>query len=350
MIKRRVIIIICVIIILSILCVSIQSKKEIPKVHIKIVKKENITAIIRANGYLKASPQINIASEIVGKIQKIYVKVGQRIKKGDLLCKISDVDAIANLSVTQARYGKAKRVYEHAVKLAEKKLIAVDNLEDIKCDFQIAEAEYQKAVNNYNKTRIYSPISGTIIQINVEEGEIVIMGTMNNPGTVILTVANLDKMLAVVKISEGEIPFLKVGQKVLVSAEAIPSRKFAGVVSEIGMTPIKSDEGGIDFECFVELTDTCFLLKPGMTVKAEIITAFQDSTLTLPISAITDSAGVEYVFLYTSHRAKKKEVKTGIYSDTDIEITSGLKIDDTVIIGPYHILSKLTDGNEVSIK
>jgi len=350
MVKKKFLLVIVLSLVLFIICIATKNKKTMNPVRIKVINKENIISKITTTGYLQGYPQVNISSEIVGKIVKIYGKVGDFVKKGAILCKLDDYELSMELDIARLKYEKVKREYERALKLWEAQMLANEDFEDIECEYRIAEAEYRIAMDRYRKTKIFAPISGTIIQISVEEGEIVIMGTMNNPGTQIMTIADLSKMVAYLKVPEADIPYLRPGQHALIVADALPNKKFTGRVSEINLMPVIREQGSSDFICTVEISEPPFELKPGMTVKAEIIYDSRNSVLTIPIGALVKKGDEDAVFVYHRGQTELRVVKTGITSETDIEIISGLDVGDTVITGPYKVLNKLTDGCKVSLK
>jgi HlyD family secretion protein len=192
------------------------------------------------------------------------------------------------------------------------------------------------------------------LKINVEEGETAVMGTMNYPGTVLMTIADLSQMIAVVNIDETDVPHVATGQFAEIVADALPDSTYPGEVTKVGLMPITSQlstEQVTDFEVEVEMDDFSSLLRPGMNVKADIITSEKTDVLTVPIQAVgkrnINDKTSETVFVVENNAAYLKEITIGSSSDTETEIVSGIAEGDTVIIGPYRVLSKLKDGQLV---
>ncbi|UCC12607.1 MAG: HlyD family efflux transporter periplasmic adaptor subunit, partial [candidate division WOR-3 bacterium] len=198
-------------------------------------------------------------------------------------------------------------------------------------------------------------ISGKIMKLNVEEGETAMMGTMNIQGTVLMTIADMSSMIAVVTIDETDVPQVKIDQEVKVIADALPDSSYPGIVTKVGLMPITSQlttEKVTDFEVEIELNRFSPLLRPGMNVKVDIITDEKLDVYVIPIQASgkrkIDDEMSETVFLVSEGKAHLTKIETGIASDTELEILSGIDEGDTIIIGPYRVLSKLKDGQEVT--
>jgi HlyD family secretion protein len=238
--------------------------------------------------------------------------------------------------------------------LFEKELISEESFEQIKLGYETARAQYEQANDNFRKTKIYAPISGKVMKLNVEEGETAVMGTMNYQGTVLMTIADLSRMIGVVTIDETDVPSVNVGQTAEVIADALPDTTFPGVVTKVGLMPITNQlttEKVTDFEVEIELNEFSPLLRPGMNVKTDIITGEKTDVIVVPIQASgnrkLDGKTGETIFIVQDGKAHLTEIETGISSDVDIEIIHGVEEGDTVIIGPYRVLSKLKDGQSV---
>ncbi len=315
-----------------------------------------ITSTVEATGTLKAKAQVDISAEAIGRVRKIFVNEGDIVKKGARLIQLDDEQDRANLGLAKARFEQAEMVFNRAQSLIEKNLISKEEYEISRTNYEVSKAQFLQAQDKLDKTKINAPIAGKIMKINVEEGETVLLGTMNNPGTVLLTIADMSKMIAIVKVDETDVPNIKVDMPAKVSPDALPDTSFKGVVSKVGLMPIQnviSTETAINFEIELELAEFSPELRPGMTIKAEVITAKKDSVLKVPAQAVGKRKfkGKETtsVFLFKDNKAVMKEVETGTSSDTDIEIKSGIQPNDQVITGPYRIVSKLKDGNRVKI-
>jgi HlyD family secretion protein len=352
--KKPFIIIGVIVIIILIVVLNLSHKETGEQVEVAIVEKGDIMSVVTASGELRAKSQVDISAETIGRVKKIYYREGDYVKKGDLIIVLDDVQAQANRKLAEAQMEQAIQDLLRGQKLFEKNLISQESLEKLHLAHESAKAQYEQAMDAYRKTKIYAPISGKIMKINVEEGETAVMGTMNYAGTVLMTVADLSTMIAVVTIDETDVPVVKVDQDAEITADALPDSVYAGKVTKVGLMPITSQlttEKVTDFEVEIEMKNFSPLLRPGMNVKTEIIANKKEGVLTIPIQASgkrkIDDKTAESVFIVQNGKAHLREITTGVSSDTDIEIISGIAEGDTVIIGPYRVLSKIKDGQQV---
>ena len=356
--KKKILFIIGGIILVAVIVIlNLTNKEGGQEVEVAIVKKGNIISMVTASGELRAKSQVDISAETIGRIKKILFQEGDYVNKGFLLIELNDVNANANRKLARAQLKQAEQDFNRGKKLFEKELISKESFEKIELGYEITKAQYEQALDAYRKTKIYAPISGTIMKINVEEGETAVMGTMNYQGTVLMTIADLSKMLAVVRIDETDVPEVKVGQEVEVIADALPDSTYPGAITKVGLMPITSQlttEQATDFEVEIEMSEFSSLLRPGMNMKADIITDEKSDVLTVPIQSsgkrkIADKLK-ETVFVVQDGKAVLTEITVGTSSDTAIEIIAGIEQGDTVIIGPYRVLSKLKDGQKVKFE
>jgi HlyD family secretion protein len=356
--KKRILIIVgAVILVLVIVILNLSQGDCGEKVEVALVKKGNITSKVTASGELRAKAQVDISAETIARVEKIYQNEGDFVKKGDLLIELDDIQADATRKLALAQYEQAEQDLERAQKLLEKELISQESFERIELSYKTAKASYEQALDAYRKTRIHAPISGRIMKINVEEGETAVMGALNYGGTVMMTVADMSVVIAVVTIDETDVPDVAVGQVAEVVADALPDTVFPGVVVKVGLMPITSQlttDKVTDFEVEIELNVFSPLLRPGMNVKSDITTNEKTDVLTIPIQASgkrkINGETAQTVFIVKDGEAQLTEISTGVSSDQDIEIASGVEEGDTVITGPYRVLSKLKDGQKVSFE
>lgn len=353
--KRLLIIIGVVIVVIVIIILNLSQRDSGERVEVALVKRGNITSKVSASGELKARSQVDISAETIARVRRIRRVEGDFVKKGDLLIELDDVQAEATRQLAHAKLEQAEQDLERSKKLIEKNLISQESFERIELSYKTAKASYEQALDAYRKTKIYAPISGKIMKVNVEEGETAVMGTLNYGGTVMMTIADLSQMIAVVEIDETDVPEVRVGEIAEVVADALPDSVYSGTVTRVGLMPITSQlstDEATDFEVEIELHEFSPLLRPGMNVKTDIITSEKADILSVPIQAsgkreISDK-NVETVFIVEGGKAKLVEIVPGVSSDTETEIVSGVEEGDTVIIGPYRVLSKLKDGQKVN--
>ncbi len=341
--------------VLLIVCSVAKGNSRIPEVQVTKLEPTSITSTVSAEGELRAANQVDISAQIVAEVERIYVEEGDYVRKGQLLCALDDDELLSRRNLNRSQYEKAKSEFDRAKVMYEEKLISDAEYQSYKTACDVALSNLQQSAEGLEDTRIYSPISGRVIRVEVEEGETVMMGTMNNAGTVLFTIADLSAMQAELEVDETEVVGIKVGQEAEVVLDALPDTSFAAVVRSVGYmasTDAASVSTGVtDFEVVLDLADVDPEQRPGMSVSAEISTAFCENVLTCPLQAIgaevRDGKNVETVFVLDGNVARLKVIKTGISDGFDAEITEGLSEDDVVITGPYTTLRALADGDPV---
>jgi HlyD family secretion protein len=361
MMKKKVWIIVGVIVVIVALIVAniLLQKKGGKEVEVAIVSRGNIKSEVTASGILRAESQVDISAETIARIERIHCSEGDNVKKGDLLIELNDIDARASMNLAEAQLEQATQEFTRAQQLFAKELISRENFEKYTLNYETAKAQYDRAKDAYRKTHIYAPISGKIMLINVEEGETAVMGTMNYQGTVLMTIADMSQMLAVVLVDETDVPDVKLGQPAQVVADALPDSTFPGSITKIGLMPIYSELGTdnvTDFEVEIELAECSSHLRPGMNVKTDITTDKKEDVVVIPIQAAgkreieEEDTTAQTVFVVHGDQAHLTKIIMGVSSDTETEIIKGVAEGDTIIIGPYRILSKLEDGEKVTFE
>ena len=398
--------IIVVIIILAVMksCGVFGSNEKIDQVDTQQATTATIVQIVTASGKIKPSTEVKIAPEVSGEITQLTVKEGDEVKKGQLLVQIKqDIyisavnraqaavqQSIAALEQSAARLKESESEYKRSKLLFESGTIARADWEATEANYKVARLTYdasksslesaratlKEAEDNLMRTQIFAPIDGTISQLNVEAGERVV-GTAQMAGTEVLRVANLDSMEVEVTVGENDIVKLAVGNPVDIEVDAYWGKRFKGRVTEIAssaanVTETSSADQVTNFnvkiiildESYRDLVEEKNLLhtpfKPGMTASVEIESDRKDSILVAPIRAVStrqvkDSINGstrtrEVVFVLQDGKALQKEVETGIQDDENIEILHGIEPGETLITGPYSLVSKtLHDGQSVKV-
>ena len=393
--KKKTIIIIGVIALIGVIVIlnlSSQREKSV-KVTIEKAKTRDLTAIVSATGEIKPKKNINISALVLGRIIKIGIKEGQEVKAGDFLMKLDSTqfEAIAERDRAFIQSSRAERIkaeaglkrsqdfYNRQKNLYDNQLISKELLEQAKSqldiadaslrslDFQIAQAEasLKSTLDNLAKTVYTSPIDGMITSKRVEEGEMAIIGTMNNPGTVLMTIADLSVMEVEVQVDETDVVGVQLGQAANVRVDAFPNQIIKGKVTEIGSSALQkttvattTTQESKDFKVVVTLDNPSKLLKPGLSASADIITGERKNVLAVPIATLVvrdkapsaeeakagKKAEEEGLFIMENSRAKFVPVQKGIMGELDIEIAAGLKEGQDVIVGPYDALRQMKDG------
>lgn len=386
--KKLLIILAVVSLIVVIVLVNLQSKREkAVKVSVENVMADDLAAIISASGEVKPKKSVNISAQIPGRVIKIAVEEGQFVQEGDFLLKLEATQYEANAERDQAYIHslKAELIKAKAYlkrdennlrrqkNLWDKQLISQEELDAATAQYDIskasqeattyqirqAQASLKSTLDNIEKTVYVAPIAGIIASLQVEEGETALVGTMNNPGTVLMTIADLSVMEVEVEVDETDVVALELGHPAEVQVDAFPDRIIAGTVTEIGssaLVKITASEESRDFKVVITLEDPPDNLKPGLSASADIITAERKGVLAVPISALIsredpNSSGrgsrnqVEGIYVVDpDSRVMFTPVQKGIMGELKIEITSGLESGQTIVVGPYSALRQLEDG------
>lgn len=228
-----------------------------------------------------------------------------------------------------------------------------------------------RAKDSFAKTTITSPLAGIITYLPVNEGEIAIVGVQNQPGTNLMTIADLSVITAEVKVDETDIVNVRVGQEAKIKVDALGDKFLIGHVSEVGNSALnKSGQSGggnsgqeaKDFKVVIILDEPSAALRPGLSCTATIVTANSKQVLSIPIQALTirefdnpdksikKKIEKEGVFTIKNGIATFHPVKTGITGTTDIEIMDGLGLDEEIVTGPYQVLRTLQDNAKVKVE
>jgi HlyD family secretion protein len=412
---------------------NIALKRETGKtVTVEKILKRDLEAIVAASGKIQARTTVNISADTMGRVTQLAVDEGQRVEKGQFLMQIdprnqqtaadrtaaglaaarSQLDQLQN-SVAAARENLAlsrenlrrtrelwaqQLVTRQALDTAESEVkVREANLRDAEQALSTqsqrireTQAQVSSAQYDLSRARIESPIDGLVVRRNIEQGETVVIGTMNNAGTVLLQIADMSIIEAEVEVDETDIPFVEIGQPAKIRIDALPDREFTGKVTEVGNSPIVQAQAGqtgqtaTNFKVTVTIDGQIPEVRPGFTCTADITTATRKQVVAVPIQAmavrelIYDAAGkivpqpkadpkasgprpsatdplpagqtrkdTEGVFLIKDKAAAFVPVKTGIAGDKYFEVLDGLKPDDQVITGPFNSVRDLKDGDPV---
>lgn len=364
------------------------------KVYAEEVRRQDIGQIVKASGEIDPRIKVNLSAHVVGKIIKLYAREGERIEKGKPFLELEKQAYIAerdrwraqlqqartqvrqaevSLADSRVKLERAKRLHSEGVTATEQleasqlaETSARLHLDDAHQSVSQSQANLDKALDDLAKTTIFSPLSGRVVSLKAEEGEVVIPGTMNNPASVIAVIADLSEILAKVNVDETEIVNVKAGQPATVRVDALPDRVYHGRVVEVGSSGFNraAQPDVTFFEVKILLQETGEDLRPGMSLRAEIETRPPANALVTPIQAVVERAPLEdknskskdkkdtevkVVFLAEKGKARQREVKTGVSDETRVEVVSGLKEGESVITGPYRTLRDLKDGDAVRI-
>jgi len=390
------------------------SRERAVAVRLEPVRRRDLVAAVTASGWIRPHRSVDVQADIMGRVVELRVEEGDSVRRGQVLLRIDPgpyeaavararaavSEALARAAQARANLLQAERALARARALAERDsgLVSAQALEEAETQVRIqqelveaaahgvdqARAALREAEDRLAKTVIRSPIDGVVTRLNVEEGETAIVGTMNNPGSLLLTVADLSVMEAVVRVDETDVPELHLGDSAAVEVDAFPRRTFPGRVVEIGHSAVRPPEsvgpgaGGqrpaVDFEVVIRLVDPPPALRPDLSATAEIVTATRRGVLAVPIVALTvrersalepvpqeergaraaaaeaaarEATDVEGVFVVRGGRARFVPVEVGITGREHFEVRRGLAEGDTIVAGPYEAIRTLEDGQAV---
>jgi HlyD family secretion protein len=395
--------------------VAQRRKPEGTRVRTAKVEKKDLVSLVTANGSIQARTKVDLSANIMGQITRLLVREGDAVKKGDLLLVIDQVryraavdssrsslesleaelqrvrevaaQASRDFARAEAQYREgilATAEYDRAKSLHEQSVSAVNRAER---QVTQAHAELSSTHDALEKTEIRAPMDGIVTRRNVEQGEVVVTGTMNNPGTVLMTISDMSTVEAVLEVDQTDVPLLRLGQPAAVLIDAFPDKPFPGVVSEIGSSPIRGTTSlgqaatGTDYEVKVALTSHPAGIRPGLTVTADITTEARKGVMTVPIGALvlrnededkgaagkpedgvesrrkadevatvaSRSRDVEGVYIVRDGKAVFKPVTTGIKGELDLEVVQGLDAGDEVVVGPFKALRELKPDAKVVV-
>lgn len=402
-------------------------------VNTEAVQKRRLESIVSASGKVQPKRSVNISADTSGRVTELAVNEGDRVKQGQFLLQIdprnlrtrvesgqASLDA-ARSTAEQLRLGlesakvalkQAEDNYRRQVELSKGGLTTREQLERAENELKMRQSELRtqqqqvetqklrmeqeratldSARYDLNKVRIESPIDGIVTRRNIEAGETAIIGTMNNPGTVLLTIADMSVIETEVDVDETDIPSVQLGQAAKVTIDALPGKTFTARVTEIGNSPVQvtgqTATQATNFKVVLTIDGEIPEVRPGFTCTAEITTAVRENAVAVPIQALAvreltfDAKGQivrqkkdegrgrsaipsasaqelpkghtrkeeEGVFVIRGEAVEFVPVKTGIAGDKYFEVLSGLKEGDQVVTGPFNSVRNLADGDAVKV-
>jgi HlyD family secretion protein len=393
------------------------------EVRLEEVAKRDLVARVTASGNVRARRSVDMSSDVSSRVSQLLVQEGDDVRAGQVLLRLDPTQfeaaaarARAGLSQAQAQASqqeasllRAQRDHERLRALAARDsvLVSPQQLQDAQTNVEVARstldaarhgveqasASVEEAADRLSKTVFRAPIDGKVTRLQVEEGETVIIGTMNNPGSLILTISDLGVVEVVVQVDETDVPELALGDSAEVKIDAFPDRTFTGRVTEIGNSAIRpptsqtaggtQQQAAIDFEVVITLDEPPVTLRPDLSATADIVTETRTDVVTVPIIALTvrnkadtlprpkrgflsfggrtpePAAGttgtersrsedeIEGVFAVKGRRVTFVPVEAGIAGDEFFEVISGVTPGDTVVAGPYTAIRQLRAEDRV---
>jgi len=391
------------------------------EVRMEEVANRDLVATVTVSGNIRARRAVDISADVMGRIIELNIEEGDDVNQGEVLLRIDPSQLEAAVSRAQASLSQAQaqaaqqranrvRSYRDNDRIAslwarDSTLVSRQQVEDAATNLEVAEALFEasefgvsqaeagleEAQDQLAKTIIKAPMSGKVTRLNVEAGETVVIGTMNNAGSLILTISDLSVVEAVMEVDETDVPEISLGDSTLLELDAFPDRVFTGRVTEIGNSAIRppsqtagtGQTAAIDFEVVITLDDPGIQLRPDLSTTADIITAVRADAVSIPIISLTvrepedgeeetgdaepaeggstqtqdrpegpvarsrQTQDIEGVFVVREGIAYFTQVEVGITGQEYFEIISGLEVGDTVVAGPYQRIRELEDEDPV---
>lgn len=349
------IVVIIVAIVILILGLSSGKKKEVSKNKFDgnntvIAKLGDISIILDEVGEIMPIREVNVKSKISGKIKKMYIEEGELIDEGDIIAEVEpDMQQAqtlsrikSNLQTAEIELKTAQINFDSDKKLYEKNFISDNDWLKSQNALKRAEISYQSALEQYQliqeigiteeNLKITAPVSGTVIHKDVEEGEMVVSSESYSGGTVILTIADLSKMIILAEINEIDIGKISISQPVDISIEAFPDADYKGKITHIApMAKIGKNNIRV-FDIKISIENLTPNLRPGMSANVTIIGKTSKDVITVPIQAIfQDENGNSIIYIIKSDTLITPQiVKTGINDLEKVEIIEGIAVGDTI--------------------
>ena len=382
-------------------------------VRVEPVARRDLVELVTASGWVRPNRSVDVQSDVMGRVVQLNVREGDQVTRGQLLLRIDATqyeamvarargavsEALAREAQARAGLLRAEQAATRARALHERdrSLISDEALEQAETELDVqtalleaarfgvdqARAALTEAENQLSKTVIRSPLDGIVTRLNVEEGETAIVGMMNNPGSLLLTISDLSVMEAVVEVDETDLPRIELGDSAFVEIDAFPRQRFHGIVTEIGhsavISPETSQQAGAstetDYQVVIQLTTPPPTLRPDLSATADVITATREQALAIPIVALTvrerseiedppaeseearaaaaaiepEDEDQEGVFVLDQGKAVFRPVDIGIAGNEYFEVVVGLEEGDTVVSGPYEVVRELENDQEVRV-
>jgi HlyD family secretion protein len=345
----------------------------------RVEKRAVFRSTVTASGEIVAERYADVGSSVMGKLVSLPVKEGDRVRRGQVVARIDSVPASserdaatallraveADQVAARARAEDAARALARGRELRGQGLLPQADFDGLQAAADAAaaqadaaarraaqaRAQLARAADLLGKTEIVSPLDGTVTRLPVREGEMVVIGIQNMPGTTIMTISDLAVINAEVKVAEAEILNVRVGQPATVTLEALPGRTFAGEVVEVGASALPLVGVGAaarEFKVKVRVKDPQEGLRPGLTGDAEILVGEAKEALAVPLQAVVlrGEAGRERpgVFVGEGKTARFVPVETGMIGGLEIEVKTGLEEGREIVAGPWQSLKDLQDG------
>lgn len=378
-----------------------RSQDRAVEIRMEAVAERDLVATVTATGSVRARRQVSISSDVMGRVVELNVDEGDEVARDQVLLHIDPSQfeaavararaglsqAVAQVAQQRANLLQAERQLDRNRRLRDEDpgLVSVQALQESETQLEIqrsllqsaqhgveqARASLEEAEDQLRRTTILAPISGRITRLDIEEGETVVVGTMNNPGSLLLTISDLSTVEAVLRVDEVDVPRISVGDSARVELDAFPGNGYAARVSKIGNSAIRPQGGptagqtsSVDYEVILTLLDPPPDLRPDLSATADIVVDARNGIPAVPIISVTarspetdegtrsdggDPERQEGVFVIREGRATFTPVELGITGQEYFEVLSGVSPGDSVVSGPFQQIQNLRSGDRVRV-
>jgi macrolide-specific efflux system membrane fusion protein len=329
--------------------------KELDQSLITTVKRTDLAIEVLETGKVQPREKVEIKSKVAGQVQKVFVDAGDHVKKGQLLLQLDPTDYERDVAKCEADVAAAKNALEFSQlsldrrqKGLEARGVAQMDVDTAAADVKAKKVAVQTATVAYNAasdrlryTHIVAPMDGTVTERGIQPGEVVTPGVQATfEGKALLTVADLSTLIVKADLNQIDVAKVKLGQKVAVTLDALPGKNYEGTITKIAPASITPKDKQVDvFPVEATLTKSDMAIKPGMTADVRIHIEKKEHVISLPIEAVVKENGKQFVTKVTpaekgKQKTDKVEVAVGARNDREIEIASGIKEGDKVMIKP----------------
>lgn len=370
------------------------------EVRTEVIEHRDLVEIVTASGNIRSRRTVDISSDVSARVSQLLIDEGDDVVAGQILLRLEPDQYQAALSRAEAQLAQSRaqeaqqtanltqavRDRDRLVQLRARDsvLVSRQQLDDAETRVEVqqallesarfgvsqAQAGVDESEDRLSKTIFTAPMTGKVTRLNVEEGETVIIGTMNNPGSLVATISDLSVIEVVVQVDETEVSEIALGDSASIRIDAFPDRDFSGTVTEIGNSAINppsqqqgNQQAAIDFEVVLTLDETDAPLRPDLSATADIVVESRSGVVAVPIIALTvrdaDEVGeavaeseledIEGVFLVKESTVSFQPIQVGVAGQEYFEVLTGLSSGDIVVAGPYQRIRQLREGDAISV-
>ena len=405
--RTKIILAVVAVLVLGFVVMGFIKRKDKDVARVTTAKVENIDLVskVTANGKIQARRKVDLSALVMGQIVNLAVKEGDKVNRGQLLLQIDRAQLAAqnagresavaamrsDLQAARANTEQARFDYERARRNWEAKILSEAEYQRAKSLYDAAQATLSATQqrlqesganlaasrDSLSKTTVSAPIAGVVTYLPVKEGEVTVIGTMNNPGTQLLTISDMSEVEAVMMVDETSVPEVKVGQKANLNVDAYPNRPFEGIVTEVGSSPISKNDPdllsltqgseAINFKVKIRVVNPPETIRPGFSVTADILTGRKEGATAIPIQALVvrdvpkkegkpagGGAGrpqtEEGVYVIKGGKLAFEKVETGLAGELMIEVKTGPQPGQEIVTGPFKVLRQVKEGDKVIVE